>query len=761
MRDRDRSQYGADAGSSRRSSDGLQDAVTNFERMNQRSAQAARERESASRLAQARKTGQKRRTRPIPPWVLVFFCFLYDTVLFHIWSQGLLREHAGFGRWFGILLFALAFALLFALIATISRNRKVHLVLGMIVTVFWSFMYLLEYFILDPFKNYMTIDDILSGAGNAAQEDFSARVMGLILKGFWRILLFALPIVLWFLINRYLKPRRILTRGVRRFLAGGGLIVLVVAVFFALVISSDTRALTDSYNFTAATNSFGLPVALIRQEINGGQPTGDPLGDIDGGSEPHAWDVVPTVKPSGSQETPTQDETGPVPTDAVPTGEDPSATVTPTEPKPPKPEKPYSVMALDFQALISSTSSERVSKLHKYVNSLTPSKTNEMTGLFKGKNLIVIAAEGFAKELIREDLTPTLYRMYTQGIQITDYYQPAWGGSTSTGEYSILTGLEPADAVKSIQETIGKNMYLTMGNQLRRLGYFSRAYHNNDYTYYNRDETHENLGYEKYIGMGNGMEEGVKKRWPESDQEMIDYTVPLYIDKQPFSIYYMTVSGHGLYSWGGNSMSSLHREEVQDLPYSDTLKAFFACNLEVEYAMRDLIQMLEEAGIADDTVIVLTADHYPYCLEKSDTWGNPESYLDDLYGYSVDDCFDQDHNALLIWSGCIEGKGIRVDTPVYSLDIVPTLSNLFGVDWDSRLLPGRDIFSDAEPLVLWPNCSWKTDLGEFNARTGKFTPVKGATIPDGYVKRIGDVVRQKIRYSDEVLDLDYFDILFG
>ena len=732
----------------------LNAAVSNFERMNQYSADAARRRRSAATEAGTKQTARKRRSRPIPPWVLVFICFLYDTLLFHIWSNKLLRESPGFGRWFGIALFALAFALLFSLIPTISRNRKVHLVLGLIVSIFWSFMFLLEYFILDSFKNYYTIEEIISGSGNAGQEDFSKRMFGLILAGFWRILLFALPIVLWFLANRYLKLRRILTRGVRRFLAAGGLIVMVVAVFFALVISADTRTLTDSYTFTAAADSFGLPVAIIRQEINGGKPTGDPL-DVKGGDETHEWDLKPTDAPPVTGQTPTQDETGTGVTDPTGTGE------TPTETTRPEPEKPYSVMALDFQELIDSAKSDRVAKLHRYVNSLTPSKTNEMTGLFKGKNLILIAAEGFAKELIREDLTPTLYRMYTQGIQITDYYQPAWGGSTSTGEYSILTGLEPADAVKSIQETIGKNMYLTMGNQLMRLGYYSRAYHNNDYTYYNRNETHENLGYEKFIGMGNGMEEGVKKQWPESDQEMIDYTVPLYIDKQPFSIYYMTVSGHGLYSWQGNSMSYKHKEEVQNMPYSETLKAFFACNIEVENAMHDLIDMLEEAGIADDTVIVLTADHYPYCLEQSDTWGNPESYLDDLYGYSVDDCFDQDHNALLIWSGCLEGKGIRVDTPVYSLDIVPTLSNLFGVDWDSRLLPGRDIFSDAEPLVLWPNCSWKTDLGEYNARTGKFTPVKGAEIPDGYVDRIGDIVRQKIRYSDEALDLDYFDILFG
>ena len=691
---------------------------------------------------------RKRRSGPLPPWLLVLVSFLFDTILFHIW----IKEPFHLGRWLGILLFALSLGMLFALIATISRNRRTHQILGLVVSIFWAVMFLVEYFVWDSFKNFFTIPQLISGSGNAGQEDFSARTFNLILTGFWRILLFAVPIVAYLLINRYAKPRhRIMTRGARRLLFVGGAVLLAVAVFFAMVVSADTRTLTDQYNFTAATESFGLPVALIRDQINGGKPTGDPLGDIDGPTGTHEWDVVPTasdkapVEPSGS--------------DVTDSGEATGQTVETTEA--PEPAKPYSVLQIDFDSLIASAKSERVATLHKYVNSLTPSKTNEMTGIFKGKNLIFITAESFSKEVIREDLTPTLYRMYTQGITFTDYYQPAWGGSTSTGEYTNLTGLDPYEGVESMKKSATRNLYFTMGNQLMRLGYFSRAYHNHTYNYYSRDLTHENLGYEKYIGVGTGMEEGVSKAWPESDLEMIDFTVPQYIDHQPFSIYYMTVSGHGLYSWAGSDMSRKHKDDVQGLNASEHVKAYIAANLELEAAMKSLIDQLEAAGIADDTVIVLTTDHYPYALEPSETWGIPNGVLDELYGFPNVDCFTQDHNALLIWSGCLEGKNIVVDDPVFSLDIVPTLSNLFGTEWDSRLLPGRDVFSDAEPIVFWPNCSWKTDLGKYNAKTGTFTPNEGVTVPEGYTDRIDAIVRQKIRYSDECLDLDYFDILFG
>ena len=42
------------------------------------------------------------------------------------------------------------------------------------------------------------------------------------------------------------------------------------------------------------------------------------------------------------------------------------------------------------------------------------------------------------------------------------------------------------------------------------------------------------------------------------------------------------------------------------------------------------MKKLEDAGIADDTVIVLTGDHYPYGLGNGRTWHNDRDYIDDL-----------------------------------------------------------------------------------------------------------------------------------
>ena len=103
--------------------------------------------------------------------------------------------------------------------------------------------------------------------------------------------------------------------------------------------------------------------------------------------------------------------------------------------------------------------------------------------------------------------------------------------------------------------------------------------------------------------------------------------------------------------------------------------------------------------------------------------------------------------------------GLQVDTPVYSLDILPTISNLFGVEYDSRLLIGRDVFSDAQPLVLWPNYSWKTEMGTYNFRTKEFIPAEGVTVEEGYIEYISSIVQNKITYSRSVMDSDYFKYL--
>mgnify|MGYP001167127901 FL=1 len=654
----------------------------------------------------------------IPNWALLLFTAVYDELLLHYFTiQG-----ASFWRFLCITLFALSAGFLFAFAASFGRTVTVRRVIAIVISSVCGVACLTEYFVQEFFKTYMSPRSIFSAAGGVVGE-YSGTIISIIFNGLWRILLVAAPIVLFCIYNRGKRERPV--NKLRRRLALGVFCVVafLLAHIFALTLSPDKNRYTNEYDFDGAVRGFGLGTGL-------------------------RLDFQHLLFPGDGEFT--QVDADPKDKDQ----KDPDPTPEPTVYK-------DNVMNLDFAALAAATKDEKLAAMHRYVASVTPSKQNEYTGLFKGKNLILISAEAFSAEVIDPQMTPTLYRLANKGIKFTDYYQPAWGGSTSTGEYSNVLGLVPTAGVSSMKQTVGHNLYLTMGNQLKRLGYFSTAYHNHTYSYYGRDKTHKNLGYANYIGMGNGMEAGVKPTWPESDQEMMNFTVPQYINKQPFSIYYMTVSGHCSYTTDGNRMSAKNFDAYKDSNHCDLVKGYLAANLELEYAMRDLVNALETAGIADNTVIVLATDHYPYGLDKKETYSGGVDGLSDLYGYAADDVFKRDHSALIIWSGCIEDKNIVVDTPTYSLDIVPTLSNLFGVDYDSRLLVGRDVFSDQMPLALWGNYSWKTDKGTYNASKGKFTPNEGVTVPEDYVKTVSATVRNKIKYSDYVLKNDYFKTLFG
>lgn len=420
-------------------------------------------------------------------------------------------------------------------------------------------------------------------------------------------------------------------------------------------------------------------------------------------------------------------------------------------------------MDIDFSCI--PDPSAKVTALNQYVQSLAPSNKNAYTGLFKGKNLILICAEAFSDVVIDEEMTPTLYRLSHNGIYFSEFYQPTWGGSTSTGEYSFVTGLVPTHGVDSMYSIRNNNNYFTMGNQLQRLGYTSCAYHNGTFDFYNRDKTHKNLGYDNYLAFGNGLENIIRRY--SDDSVMLTATIDEYIDKQPFSLYYMTISGHCIYDSTNNKVkqnlskvTATHKNR-----YKDKTNYYFCYQLELENALTQLVQKLEEAGIADDTVICLTSDHYPYGLEKSNTYKNTEDYVTDLYGYKYSTPWEKDHNSWILWSGCLENElsdySCEISSPTYSLDILPTLSNLFGLEYDSRLLVGRDVFSKTEAIALWNSYSWATERGKYNARTRKFYPNEGYEYDKAYVDRISGIVKNKINFSGQVVDNNYYQVLFG
>lgn len=402
---------------------------------------------------------------------------------------------------------------------------------------------------------------------------------------------------------------------------------------------------------------------------------------------------------------------------------------------------------IDFNLLVETTADMKIQQMHQYFANRTPSYKNEKTGLFEGCNLILITAEAWSHLIVDEVRTPTMYKLMHEGFYFTDFYVPDWGTSTTDGEYAFLTGTIPKANCWSFSESSDNAMPLTMAQQLIAKGYGAYAYHGHTYDYYNRDDYLQNLGY-KYRAYGKGLP--VKKTWPESDLEVMQLSVDDFVAKEPFTAYYMTISGHREFTFDGNVMARRNKDLVKDEPYSNNVRAYLSCQLELEKALTLLLEKLEEAGTLDNTVIVMTADHYPNGLTAKQ--------ISELLGHEVNTDFEIYQNGCIIYKPGMTPETIT--EPCSHLDLLPTLSNLFGLEFDSRLYMGRDIFSEADPLVIFSDRSWITEDAMYNARTGNVISKTGDPIPDEYIQRISNEVSNRFTVSSRILDYDYWDILF-
>ena len=147
------------------------------------------------------------------------------------------------------------------------------------------------------------------------------------------------------------------------------------------------------------------------------------------------------------------------------------------EPEPTPVDYGYNMLDIDFTALAESTGDGTLASLHRYMAARTPSRRNQYTGMFAGKNLILLTAESFSPWFISQELTPTLYRLTHEGFVFSNYYQPGWGQSTTGGEFAVLTGLLPTWVGGDVSFWASRYDYmpLALGNQFRALGYQTPA----------------------------------------------------------------------------------------------------------------------------------------------------------------------------------------------------------------------------------------------------------------------------------------------
>lgn len=639
--------------------------------------------------------------------VLSILFFIYEEIIFIVLGQ------IGFNNILLKIIFDMQIALVIVLLCTFGNTQRNKTIYFIILSLF-SIINSIYFVYYKTFGEMLSIYSMLRGT-NVLQ--FSSSILNVIFNNWYAILLFILPIFINLIFLKKITIKKINLKG-KVFLLGL-IIILYIISTFTICLGNDNEEIYSNKNLYYNINNsrenlknFGIftTMRLDFQRI------------LTGFEEKRLYLYEDE---EGNKKIIDKDE--------------------------------YNITEIDFNKIGGEEQEidKTLKEISEYISKQEPTNKNEFTGIFENKNLIVIVGESFSSLGIREDLTPTLYKLANEGFKFENFYTPLFPVSTADGEYLTDTSLLPAEGVWSIEKIDGKTMPYSYGNVFKKQGYKTFAYHNYNYDYYKRDKYFETMGYDTYLANGNGLENRMDFTTdnPTSDYEMINATIGDYINEDKFLAYYITMSGHMDYG-RENSMVVKNWDKVKNLPYSDKAKGYLATQIELDKAVEKIIEELEKAGKLEDTVILISGDHYPY--------GLTESQIKELSPYNMNGYlnynFEKFHMPLIIYNGN-NIENVKVEKYASSLDILPTILNMFGVEYDSRLLMGKDIFSDSDPLIIFSDRSFITKMGKYDSTINSFTNFTSEKIDESYIKEIKNKIYLKYRISRLILETDYYSYI--
>ena len=590
----------------------------------------------------------------------------------------------------------------FLSIITNMFSKRVNTIITSIILFILGILFSLQCVFYSIFKIYFSFSNL--GLGDQA-TDYLNKVFQAILNNSLNIIIFMLTFIIYLLIHKKIKLRKNGKYSYMMFI----FIMVVFSFIFNMYIETSKNKINGTYDLYNNVNEVNLNIHKL------------------GVLNSYTLDLYRTIF-------------GFVPNkiDFIDVEEE----------KEEEPEVVYEPNKIDLN-LDKPTDSSSIQKINVYVANDSGTMKNEYTGLFKDYNIVYITAESFSEIGVSETLTPTLYKLTHSGFIFDNYYTPN-ALSTIGGEFQSLTGLYPDSSILTRWRSGNNYFPYGLATVFRNKGYNTYAFHDNYYAFQDRHKYLVSQGFTNYLGCSNGLEKRINcKIWPSSDDEMIEKTIGDYINSdKPFLAYYMTVSGHFAYTFDDNMMSYKHRNEVKELDVTNAAKAYIATQIELDRALERLINSLESAGKLDNTVIVLLADHYPYELDLKS--------INSISSYEREETITVNHNNLIIWNKNIED--IHITKPCMSSDVLPTVYNLFGIDYDSRLFTGRDILSDSFGIAIMRNHSWVTDKGMYYANTREFV---GEELPEGYIDSINTLVNNRLNIAKLIMETNYYNYIFN
>ena len=327
-------------------------------------------------------------------------------------------------------------------------------------------------------------------------------------------------------------------------------------------------------------------------------------------------------------------------------------------------------------------------------------QVNAMTGIFEGKNVVLVLMESMDDWMITEEDTPTLVRLMEEGINFTNFYTPFYGSArTLNTEFCANSGIFLPTNGHYVFDYVTNHFNQTMAAQFVNNGYTAEVFHYNEPSFYSRGVFEPAMGYNKY----NTYED-----YTEDEEDLYDecylFNNPelndlFFRDGQTFN-FIITRSAHLSYVYNEVlSYRALKRypEYRGKFGHEEVDCAMVKAKL-VDDMFARLLEELEAKGELENTVIVGITDHYTYGFDDVQK-------LLEVSGVTEE--FHLEKTPCFIWSA--DGPSMEFSKTLNTSDLLPTVLNLMGVDSPYHYL-GRDAFDkNYVGYALFSDGSWIVD----------------------------------------------------
>lgn len=408
-----------------------------------------------------------------------------------------------------------------------------------------------------------------------------------------------------------------------------------------------------------------------------------------------------------------------------------------------------------WEILINNEDNDTYNKLNQYFINQSIDDKNQYTGMFEGKNLIVIMMESVNDVILDPEYYPNFNKLVSEGWYWENNYSPRNSCATMNNEFSGMTSLYSIYNTCTASKYKKNTYYESIFNLYNREDYVTFSAHNYTEAYYPRKTIHTNMGSGEYYGVQKLKipYENEYRNW-SSDADFMESVLNIIDNKtsdgQLFMTWLTTVSSHQPYSVNSNEGNKYY-DMTKGSKYPTDVRRYMSKLKILDDGLGILLEGLESRGILDDTVIVLYGDHYPYGISTKN--------LNKVLDYDTSEDLNAERVPFIIYNSAMEESKVFTEYTSY-INILPTIANLFNLDYDPRLYVGDDLLSpDYKSLVVFADGSWKNEYAFYNASKNKIKYYTSDEYTDEEIKAINDSIDTKINISRDVIKNNYFEYL--